>query len=502
MRPAVTSLSSFALQLCLQLLLLAGTAAAQPCGAGQLYLYVFDSAGQPVENLTVELLKAGSREPFYADTGGRTPDRLTGRGPQTEFIFATPAGGGTGEDVTIRYTAPGHLTHEETGAYLMGCRESHTAVVMRSFDAAGRPSLAGVVSDFLYENAEYYRQPNWTTPGRPLRGITVVAEKDGRQFRTATDAEGRYKFDALPRGEYVVYPELPKTLEAYDTNGFALRGARERLTVNTGIRRLDVLTASPQKHARGVMGDGLAVVAGEGELTARADFLVLPSGRIGGLFECAYDTRGTYLYFYPELRRFNPRTKKVEDVPLRSSPVEPVPSGTSKAKSFSFTFYQVPAGKYVLGLRTSSGAGVAQLNFYYPGVESVDKAAVLDFPAGGALVSLDFKLPPLIFRSGYGEVTMPDGSPANARLTIVDAAQPSASSEAWASGGQFYFYFVHGRRFHVYAQLDGVRDGKPVRYSGRALNQWDGAAAVYSYDDSNEAKFGPIKIVLDRVAPR
>ena len=45
---------------------------------------------------------------------------------------------------------------------------------------------------------------------------------------------------------------------------------------------------------------------------------------------------------------------------------------------------------------------------------------------------------------------------------------------------------------------DGELDGKPVRYSGQALNQWDGAVRPDAY----EGTFGPITIVLNRVQPR
>lgn len=53
------------------LLLCGGPAGAQPCGTGTLHLYVLDSEGPAVENLTIEVLKPGGRERFEAyDTDG------------------------------------------------------------------------------------------------------------------------------------------------------------------------------------------------------------------------------------------------------------------------------------------------------------------------------------------------------------------------------------------------------------------------------------------------
>lgn len=492
---------SLILSVGLQLLLFGGMAGAQPCGSASFRLYVVDSEGRPVENLTVEILKPESREPLNEGGGG---DRQTGQGAQSEFTFRTSPLGGTGRDVTLRYTAPGYLTYEETGAYLFGCHMHHAAVLMRSFEAepkgAGRPSLVGVVRELLIEDADAGYRPGMM-PGRPLPGVEVIAEKGGEQFRTATDKLGRYKFDALSGGEYVVYPILPKTLEPYDTNGFPLGLAREKVPLNTGIARWGVLTSSPQKHAKGLRGSGLAVGVGEGEIAPRADFLALPSGRISGLVEGVYESKPAEHYSrYLELLRVNPRTKEVEGVTVRRGYSEPEPSGAGKAQNFRFNFYQVPAGKYVIRATVSvvPWKYLQKVYFYYPGVDSVERAQVVDFPAGGTLTDLSFKLPLLINRHVYGEVTTPDGKPVGAHVRIVDAAQPSSSSEREFPDGKFGFEFFHGRRFHIYAYRDGELDGKPVRYSGQALNQWDGIVQPDSY----AGMFGPIKVVLDRVERR
>jgi hypothetical protein len=152
----------------------------------------------------------------------------------------------------------------------------------------------------------------------------------------------------------------------------------------------------------------------------------------------------------------------------------------------------------LIRLYLAASAYSGKLYFYYPGVDSVEKAAAVDFPEGRVLTGLSFKLPPLIPRQVYGEVLTPDGKLVTAQVRIVDAAQPSASSEGASPGGRFVFPFFRGRRFHLYAFFDGERDGKPVRYSGQALNQWDGPVRPESY----EGDFGPIKIVLDHVERR
>ena len=419
-------------------LLFLGTAGAQPCGSGRFHLYVSDAEGQPVENLTIELLNPASRQPLYEGRGGNLLDRQTARGAQTEFIFRTSAVGGMGR-VTIRYTAPGYMTYEETGTYLRGCQAWHGAVLMRSFGAAAvKPSLVGVIRELFFEK-DYYDYRDRVAPGRPLRGVTVVAESGGRQFRTVTDKAGRYKFDLLPGGEYAVYPILPKTLEAYDTSGFPLGLVRDHVYVNTGIPYLVSTEGSPQKRAQGLRGVGLAVSVGEGKLAPRVDFLALPSGRIGGLVEGVYDAELGITYSrYLELLSVNPRTREVARVPVRRGYSEPEPTGARAAgdvkpasheslpprQDFRFNFYQVPAGKYVIRLYVRHSLNAGKLEFYYPGVESAEQAEVVDFPEGGALTSLSFKLPPLIIRQGLCEVTMPEGNMVDAHVRIVDAAQP------------------------------------------------------------------------------
>jgi len=497
-------------QVCLYLFVFVGRTDAQPCGVGQLHLYAYDSMGRPVENLTIEILKPEGREPFYECRKGYCPARQLGRGMQTEFIFPTAPGGGTSANVTIRYTAPGYLTYEETGAYLGGCEGWHAVVLMRSFEAVAQgtkaPSLVGVVRELFHKHVADYRIG--MTPGEALKNVTVVAEKDGQQYRTTTDTQGRYKFEALVGGDYVVYPLLPKTLEAYDTNGLAINGVRDPVPVNTGNKPYPgSRDKSPQSHVKGLQGGGLAVSVGNTEVIARADFLALPSGKISGFVEGVYEAEPGINYSrYLELLSINPRTKEVEAVPVRGGYSEPLGSTGAKMnhfrlasyqlppprQDFKFNFYQVPAGKYVIKLSVRASLESPWLYFYYPGIESVDQAKIIDFSEGSALTDLSFKLPPLITRQVYGEVRMRDGKLVDARVKIVDTAQPWGREMA-AAGGRFVFPFFRGRRFHLYAYLDGEREGRLVRYTGQALNQWDGPLRPQSY----EGDFGPIKIVLD-----
>jgi hypothetical protein len=138
------------------------------------------------------------------------------------------------------------------------------------------------------------------------------------------------------------------------------------------------------------------------------------------------------------------------------------------------------------------------LYFYYPGTESIEQAQIIEFAEGSALTDLSFKLSPLIRRQVYGEVMMPGGKLIDARVRIVDAAQPLVQRETATGGGRFSLTFFRGRKFHLYAYVDGERGGKLLRYSGQALNVWDGPVRAESY----EGDFGPIKIVLDRVEDR
>jgi len=95
--------------------------------------------------------------------------------------------------------------------------------------------------------------------GEPVGRTTILAEKDGRKFRTRTNAEGRYAFRDLPDGEYRVYPLLPPWLRPPDGD--------DRLPREQYDTRAQVLQHSP--------------------CGARTDFVAWDNGVIAGRVEDA-----------------------------------------------------------------------------------------------------------------------------------------------------------------------------------------------------------------------
>lgn len=57
---------------------------------------------------------------------------------------------------------------------------------------------------------------------RPVSGVEVVMKAAAKEYKVQTDASGRYKFDELPDGDYLLFPVYPKSLKpANDAYGMA-----------------------------------------------------------------------------------------------------------------------------------------------------------------------------------------------------------------------------------------------------------------------------------------
>jgi hypothetical protein len=300
---------------------------------------------------------------------------------------------------------------------------------------------------------------------RPLPGVTVLAEGGGRQFKTTTDARGRYKFEELPAGAYALRPLLPKTLSPSVGNGAA------------------------------VPPGGLPLTVGDAVPPAQVDFLALPAGRVGGWIKVENENpeRPTFPYFY--LRRLRPGAKKaLEDGPAaRFSGV--VVAGEGPGQVLGFEFGAVTPGRYVIEVWPHTVYEVPR--FYYPGVDSLERAEVVEVAAGAKLKDLLIKLPPLKARRVFGRVRTPEGVAVEARVRFTDASQPAATDEKTAAGGAFEFYLLEGRRFHLSAVYEGEKGGPPARLSAQMRNL---GADNLPRNDSGD--FGPLELTLGPTAPK
>lgn len=71
------------------------------------------------------------------------------------------------------------------------------------------------------------------TAGRAMTGVVVVAEsKDGRQFKTRTDEEGRFQFKELPPADYAVSPKLPRKMQLYDLGFTQVEGSKKYVRID------------------------------------------------------------------------------------------------------------------------------------------------------------------------------------------------------------------------------------------------------------------------------
>jgi len=198
-----------------------------------------DPDEQGISGLTVELTWAG-------------PDGIVGNGDDKVFTTTTDAGGryqflnlpaGTFEVVVPN---PPTDSQPTSGAQSIGA--DSTIVELSSGEVRGdidfgyqNPNTSSVGDLIWYDtdgDGEY-------DPGEPgLSGVTVILIKpDGTTATTQTDANGRYRFDNLPAGEYTVTlsaGDIPSGIFSTTHQGalptFTLGENEQKMDVDIGFR--------------------------------------------------------------------------------------------------------------------------------------------------------------------------------------------------------------------------------------------------------------------------
>ena len=146
--------------------------------------------------------------------------------------------------------------------------------------------------------------------GRPAPGVSVlVAERNGQPHATTTDAEGRYRIDGVPRGEYVVAAVGPESDEASLSGAWGIPWlARVVEEGETTVPRLTV-----QRHIAAPLPDNLAesvyLTAGV-PYTASAPF---PAGSVAWGQAFAFERDGAVI---DTLRVYHPLTESDKPLPL------------------------------------------------------------------------------------------------------------------------------------------------------------------------------------------
>lgn len=305
--------------------------------------------------------------------------------------------------------------------------------------------------------------------GHALPGIPVVAEnKDGRQFKTHTDAAGRFRFKELPTGMYWLQPILPKKMELYE-HGF---------TLSEGGR----------KYVR--VGDGLC--------SQEVRFVGQETGSIAGRIE---REKGDWAFGTPllYLHRVDSTSQQIDVAATRLVPSDVSLPKTDSAGAIRFSFARVPVGSYVLSIGNIDPAGQPE-TVYYPGVRKAEEAQVINV-AVDKPTEVVTRLPSLRERRIFGHIRMPDGTPVPATVRLIDvrfsAEETTEGLEGYdlpprfeqvAKDGRFEFRYWEGRKFRLFAYHDGTKDGTPARFFGRSQNLLVNGDA------------GPIVVTLNRVA--
>lgn len=146
--------------------------------------------------------------------------------------------------------------------------------------------------------------------GRPAAGVSVlVAERTGRPHATTTDAEGRYRIDGVPRGEYVVAAVGPESDEASLAGAWGIPWlARVVEDGETTVPRLTV-----QRHIAAPLPHALAEAV---HLTASLPYTAsapYPAGSVAWGQAFAFERDGAVI---DTLRVYHPLTESDKPLPL------------------------------------------------------------------------------------------------------------------------------------------------------------------------------------------
>lgn len=254
---------------------------------------------------------------------------------------------------------------------------------------------------------------------KPLGGIPVLLERDGRAYRTVTANDGTFAFEGLDAGTYTARLELPAQ---YYADAFprsvVLRDARSCAEVDA-VAHYDGRVAGRVVNGRGRAIAGLTL-----DLTLRE-----------GIDE-----------------PFGPRR-------LRA-----VTRGDG-----TYEFPRVPPGSFVVGINTQARAdgGFTEPRVLHPGTERLADATTVMVGGGDRVRLTDFKLPgDVVYVQIDGVVLDPDGVPVEgARVYMKGPAdgdhiltEPSITD----GSGRFVIAALDGRDYQLFAERPRRADGARV----------------------------------------
>ena len=331
--------------------------------------------------------------------------------PGSEVAVQTGLGGG---DCGYHF-APGHTYlvygHKSNGSLYTGICSGTQPIEQAGAALAWLDSLPSRPKD-----ASIFGKVSQRTikDNAPAPGLTVsVAESSGRERTTSTDASGAYSMTGLVPGDYIVSLSVPKGM-----------------TGNSTSRRV-------QLHEQGC---------------AEASFWITTDGRISGhvLDSDGQPAQGTHVALaYYDSPNFNPRDGYVS-----------YDRSAYTNDHGSYQFDGLLPGKYLVFLNPLGfNDKIPYPRQFYKGGEKLETATRIDVPESGAVLDIDFTLPPPLSRKTL-EVwvkNIQDLPVADARVLARDQAFPSTSglpSKNTGADGKAMLEVYAERSYYVTATIN------------------------------------------------
>jgi hypothetical protein len=285
-------------------------------------------------------------------------------------------------------------------------------------------------------------------PPQPLARYTVVLSNGQREWRTTTNADGKYEFTGIPAGKYDVKLLVP-----------------------------------PTEHVYGPVKTELVDPRG----CAGADFYVVPNGRVA-------------------VRVLNADGSPASNVMIEIVQADKLREPFFSTRTATTSEYgivelsELPPDRYVLGVNLSAPVDLKRPygRTFYPGVGDPSEAKVIDMGRGERVELDPFVLPaPLRELTLSGVVQWPDGSVA-AKASVVlrsGGGRPCSGRQvgslvATTADGRFRFQAHAGQRYCVSTFIN-VGSGDSVR-------QWHATSSEFELKEDSQ----PLTLVLQPPSER
>jgi len=296
--------------------------------------------------------------------------------------------------------------------------------------------------------------------GRPIRRAVVklVSTQPARVRTTTTDADGRFRFGALPAGDYTLTAAKAGFLES--VLGARRPGAGVAGTLIPLAQGQQLDTIAMRLPRGGVISGIVTDEFGDPALgvPVRAMRLGYANGERLAQPAAIATTDDLGGYRLPGLL---PGEYVVSAVPRDSVAAQAAMDESLRARQSAIAASGRTAPQFTEGSGVSSGPGYVAVYF----ASTVSPAAATRVPVGVGqqVAGIDIQLQAINTATITGTVVNPDGSPASARLQLVDPSMPIANLGVWfrnaTPAGKFSFAGLAPGAYVVNAQASARGTG-------------------------------------------